>query len=93
MAGREKFDCPLSALTGISMYNELQGVRLEFGEDTYILLMNAPYLVPKILELLGKSFLFTWSDCYLSIRLFSLLNLHFFHMQVLHFLLAFFFCV
>ena len=59
MAGREKFDCPLSALTGISMYNELQGVRLEFGEDTYILLMNAPYLVPKILELLGKSFSFT----------------------------------
>lgn len=54
MTGRKKFKRPLSALTGISMYQQLQGVCLEFGGDSYILLMDEPYWVPKILELLGK---------------------------------------
>lgn len=53
MTGRRKFSHPLSALTGMSMYNELQGVCLEFGNESYTLLMDEPYWVPKILELLG----------------------------------------
>lgn len=35
------------------MYHELQGICLEFGADIYILLMDDPYWVPKILDLLG----------------------------------------
>ena len=53
MTGRRKFSHPLTALTGMSMYNELQGVCLEFGNERYTLLMDEPYWVPKILELLG----------------------------------------
>ena len=56
MTGRRKFSRPLSALTGMSMYQELQGVCLEFSDKRYTLLMDEPYWVPKILELLGIKF-------------------------------------
>lgn len=52
MTGHKKFSRPLSALTGMSMYHELQGVCLEFGPDKYVLLMDEPYWIPKILDLL-----------------------------------------
>ena len=44
---------PLSVLTGMTMYHELQGVCLEFGTESHPLLMDEPYWVPKILALLG----------------------------------------
>ena len=47
---------PLSALTGMTMYHELQGVCLEFSNESYPLLMDEPYWVPKISELFGIPF-------------------------------------
>ena len=52
MTGEKGFDKPISKLTAITPREELDGVVLQFGSTSYIVLMDTPIWVPKILDLL-----------------------------------------
>lgn len=54
MTGDQGFECPLSKLTSLLPYNRYEGITLQFGRSTYTLLMDEPFVVPKILELIGS---------------------------------------
>lgn len=52
MTGDQGFECPLPKLTSLLPYNRYEGITLQFGRSAYTLLMDEPFVVPKILELI-----------------------------------------
>lgn len=54
MTGEKGFEYSLDKLTAAVIYGEYQGCVLQFGQNSYTILMDEPYWVPKIVELLRK---------------------------------------
>ena len=52
MTGEKGFEHPLSKLTALTLFNGYEGITLQFGRFGYTVLMDEPYIVPKILELI-----------------------------------------
>lgn len=52
MTGENGFDQSISKLTALIPYKGFQGITLQFGKSNYTLLMDEPYWVPKIMDLL-----------------------------------------
>lgn len=52
MTGEKGFDHPLSKLTAMTPYNGYEGITLQFGRSVYTVIMDEPYIVPKIWDLL-----------------------------------------
>lgn len=52
MTGENGFDQPLNKLTALIPYNGFEGITLQFGKSNYTLLMDEPYWIPKIMDLL-----------------------------------------
>lgn len=55
MTGEKAFEYPLSKLTTLTPYNQFQGITLQFGKSTHTILMDEPYWVPKIIDLIHKN--------------------------------------
>lgn len=53
MTGEKGFEYPLMKITSMVPYNRYDGIILQFGRSTFTLLMDEPFAVPKILELIG----------------------------------------
>ena len=54
MTGEKGFERPFSKLTALDLYNGIEGVTLQFGRSSYTVLMEEPFWVPKIIELLQR---------------------------------------
>lgn len=52
MTGDKGFDHPLSKLTAMTPYNGYEGIMLQFGRSVYTVIMDEPFIVPKIWDLL-----------------------------------------
>lgn len=55
MTGEKGFDRQIEKLTAMSPWNGYEGIMLQFGSSSYIIEMDEPYWVPKILDLLNES--------------------------------------
>lgn len=55
MTGEKGFDRQIEKLTAMSPWNGYEGIMLQFGSSSYIVEMDEPYWVPKILDLLNES--------------------------------------
>lgn len=55
MTGEKAFEYPLSKLTTLTPYYQFQGITLQFGKSTHTILMDEPYWVPKIIDLIHKN--------------------------------------
>lgn len=53
MTGEKGFDHPVSKLTAITPFNGFEGITLQFGRSSYTILMDEPYIVPKIWDLMN----------------------------------------
>lgn len=54
MTGEKGFDHPLSKLTAMTPYNGYEGITLQFGRSVYTVIMDEPYIVPKIWDLINQ---------------------------------------
>lgn len=54
MTGEKGFEYPVGKLTATAIYGDYRGCVLQFGQNSYTILMDEPYWVPKIVELLRK---------------------------------------
>lgn len=52
MTGEKGFEFPLSKLTAMTPYNGYEGIFLQFGRASFTLLMDEPFWVPKIIQLI-----------------------------------------
>lgn len=55
MTGEKGFGKPIEKLTAMSPWNGYDGIMLQFGSSSYIVEMDEPYWVPKILDLLNAN--------------------------------------
>lgn len=53
MTGEKGFEYPLLKITSMVPYNRYDGITLQFGRSTFTLLLDEPFVIPKILELIG----------------------------------------
>lgn len=54
MTGEKGFNHPISKLTAITPFNGFEGITLQFGRSLYTILMEEPYWIPKILQLMKE---------------------------------------
>lgn len=54
MTGDRGFERPLKSLTSWTAYNGTEGITLQFGRSLYTVLMEEPYWIPKILQLMRE---------------------------------------
>ena len=54
MTGEKGFEDPIDNLTAFSPYNGYAGITLQFGSHSHTLIMNEPYWIPKIWDLLHE---------------------------------------
>lgn len=54
MTGEKGFEYPLIKITSMVPYNRYEGITLQFGRSTFTLLLDEPFVIPKILELIGS---------------------------------------
>lgn len=55
MTGEKGFEYPLGKLTSLTPYNRYEGITLQFGRTSYTLLMDEPYWIPKLIDLLSEA--------------------------------------
>lgn len=53
MSGEKAFEHPISKLTALGDFGGMQGITLQFGKTSHTILMQEPFWVPKILDLLN----------------------------------------